>query len=47
MIENYYGLIELVFTSTLVIGFCLWQLWAVEKAKKKTRDEQARRDEDA
>jgi hypothetical protein len=47
MFENYYGLIELVFTSALVIGFCFWQLRATEKAKKKLAEEQARRDTDA
>jgi hypothetical protein len=47
VLENYYGLIELVLTLMLVIGLCLWQLRDVEKAKKKLAEEQARRDKEA
>jgi len=45
--ENYYGLIELILTLMLVVGFCIWQLRAIEKARKKLAEEQARRDREA
>ncbi len=36
-----YGLIEMVFSFGVVILFGVWQLWSLEKSKKKTREKAA------
>lgn len=46
MFEKYFGLIELAVSFTFLVGFCLWQLWAVERAMKKAREEQAKHDDE-
>lgn len=35
---KYYGLVELIFTSTVVLGFLFWQLWTVRDAGKDDSD---------
>ncbi len=42
MLENYFGIIEMVFSFGLVIGFCLWQLWSVERTRERLRDEETK-----
>lgn len=44
MPENYYGLVELVFTLGLLIVFGVWQLRSIEKTRKRLREEQQRKD---
>lgn len=42
---TYYGWIEIVFTSTVILGFAVWQLWSVNreiKADKEKADASAR-----
>lgn len=46
MLEDYFGVVELVFSFSLIVGFCLWQIWATEKAKKKFEQERAKREGD-
>lgn len=45
MFGDYFGVVELVFSFGAVIGLCLWQLWSLEKARKRLRDEQSKSDE--
>jgi hypothetical protein len=45
MPENAYGLVELVFTFGLIIAVGVWQLWSIEKTRKRMRDDAARRKE--
>ncbi|WP_154451730.1 hypothetical protein [Methylocystis rosea] len=45
MFGDYFGMIEMVFSFGVVIGLCLWQLWSLEKARKRLRDEQSKSDE--
>lgn len=39
------GLAEMAFTFGLVVAFGLWQLRAIEKTRKRLRDEEARKRE--
>jgi hypothetical protein len=41
MPENYYGIVEMAFSFGLLIAFCVWQLWSVEKTRKRLREEDA------
>jgi hypothetical protein len=43
--EDRFGLVELVFVFGAVIGVCLWQLSAVDKARKRLASETERRDD--
>jgi hypothetical protein len=43
MPENYYGVVEMAFSFGLLIVFCVWQLWSVEKTRKRLREEQLRK----
>ncbi|MBG0793094.1 hypothetical protein IYY11_06790 [Methylocystis sp. H62] len=45
MLDDYFGLVEMVFSFGLIIGLCVWQLWALEKARKRLSDEQSKSDE--
>ncbi len=45
MPDNYYGIVEMVFSFGVLIVFCVWQLWSVEKTRKRLREE-ARKKED-
>ena len=45
MPETAYGLVEMAFSFGLVIAFCVWQLWSIEKARKRLRREQSRKNE--
>lgn len=45
MFDDYFGVVELVFSFGVVIGLCLWQLWSLEKARKRLRDEESKPDE--
>jgi hypothetical protein len=42
MFENYFGIIELVFSFGLVIVLCVWQLREIEKTRKRLSDEERR-----
>lgn len=42
MLENYYGLVEMVFSFGVVIIFGIWQLRSIEKTRKRLREEQLR-----
>ncbi len=44
MSEKYYGIVEMLFSFGLLIAFCVWQLWSVERTRKRLREEQARKD---
>lgn len=36
---KYYGLVEMVLTGAVVLGFAFWQLWSLrEKPKDKNKD---------
>jgi hypothetical protein len=45
MLDDYFGAVELAFSFGVVIGLCLWQLWSLEKARKRLRDEESKSDE--
>jgi hypothetical protein len=45
MPENYYGIVEMLFSFGLLIAFCVWQLWSVEKTRKRLRGGQEHKDE--
>ena len=34
----YYGLVEIVFTATIVLGLGFWQLWSLRREPKRPRD---------
>ena len=42
MSENAIGLVEMAFTFGLVIVFGVWQLWSIEKTRKRLRQKQER-----
>lgn len=42
MLEKHFGLIEMIFSFGVFIGLCLWQLWSLEKERKRLRDEPPR-----
>jgi hypothetical protein len=45
MPETAFGLVEMTFSFGLVIAFGVWQLWSIEKTRKRLRDEQSRKKE--
>lgn len=45
MFGDYFGVVELVFSFGVVIGLCIWQLWSLEKARKRLRDEESTSDD--
>jgi cytochrome oxidase assembly protein ShyY1 len=45
MDPKYYGLVEIVFTSTVIFGLGFWQLWSLRR--EKTRDRERKRAADA
>ncbi len=45
MPEKYYGIVEMLFSFGLLIAFCLWQLWSVEKTRKRLQKDEAHEDE--
>lgn len=47
MLENAYGLVEMAFVFGLVIIIGVWQLWSIEKTRKRLREEEARKKDDA
>jgi hypothetical protein len=51
MPENYYGIVEMTLVFSLVLGFCVWQLYSIEKTREKLRraqpPEQSRPRDDA
>ena len=47
MLENAYGLVEMAFVFGLVIIISVWQLWSIEKTRKRLREEEARKKDDA
>ena len=44
MDHDYYGIIEMVLSFSVVLAICFWQLRAVAKAKKKARLERERQE---
>lgn len=36
MSDHMFGVIEMTLSFGLAIGFCLWQLWDVRQARKKS-----------
>jgi hypothetical protein len=48
MFDNYFGLVELAFSSMVVVGFCLWELRAIGRARRKIASEsRSDRDDEA
>jgi hypothetical protein len=43
MPENAYGIVEMAFVFGLVFVFGVWQLWSIEKTRKRLSDEEARK----
>jgi hypothetical protein len=43
MFENYFGIVELVFSFGVIIAVCVWQLREIEKTRKRLSDEERRR----
>lgn len=43
MPENAYGIVEMAFVFGLVVVFGLWQLWSIEKNRRRLRDEEAQK----
>jgi hypothetical protein len=41
-----YGLVEMVLSFGLVLGFCFWQLRSLAKAKQRLRDKTAEKSRD-
>lgn len=37
MPENYYGVVEMAFVFGLIVIFCLWQLYSIEKTRERLR----------
>ncbi len=37
MLENYYGVVEMGFVFGLIVVFCLWQLYSIEKTRERLR----------
>jgi cytochrome oxidase assembly protein ShyY1 len=37
MDPKYYGLVEIVFTSTIIFGLGFWQLWSLRREKARDR----------
>lgn len=37
MDQRYYGIVEILFTATIVFGLGLWQLWSLKRDKSSTR----------
>jgi len=35
MDPKYYGLVEMGFSGAVVLGFCFWQLWSVNREIRK------------
>lgn len=42
MDPKYYGLVEIAFTGSVVLGFAGWQLWSIRRELRK--GEEAKRD---
>jgi hypothetical protein len=42
MPETYFGVVEMAFSFGLIIAFCVWQLYSVEKTRKRLRQEHSR-----
>lgn len=42
--ENYFGVVEMIFSFGLVLALCIWQLWALERAKRKIEREKSARE---
>jgi cytochrome oxidase assembly protein ShyY1 len=40
MDPKYYGLVEIVFSSTIVFGLGFWQLWSLRREKTRDRARQ-------
>jgi cytochrome oxidase assembly protein ShyY1 len=43
MNPDYYGVVEMVFSFGVILALAVWQLFSLEKAKKKTRAKAAER----
>jgi hypothetical protein len=43
MPENAFGLVELAFTFGLTAVFGVWQLWSIEKTRKRLRQQEQER----
>jgi hypothetical protein len=39
--DNAYGIVEMAFTFGLVVAFGVWQLWSIERTRKRMREEEA------
>lgn len=39
MNPDLYGLVEMILSFGIVLGFCFWQLHSVNKARRKTQEE--------
>lgn len=33
--DRYFGVVEMLFSFGIVLGFLFWQLWSVNKAKQR------------
>jgi cytochrome oxidase assembly protein ShyY1 len=45
MSDEYFGVVEMVFSFGLIIILGVWQLRSLEKARKRLRDEQSKADD--
>ncbi|HEY8215089.1 MAG TPA: hypothetical protein VIG36_13280 [Methylocystis sp.] len=45
MSDEYFGVVEMVFSFGLIIILGVWQLLSLEKARKRLRDEQSHNDD--
>lgn len=41
MPETLYGLVEMLLVFGLVVAFCVYQLWSVERTRARLRKEQS------
>lgn len=46
MPENAYGIVEMAFVFGLVVIVGVWQLWSIEKTRKRLREEETRKRDD-
>ncbi len=42
MFDNYFGIVELVFSFGVIIAVCVWQLREIKKTRKRLSDEERR-----
>lgn len=38
MDPKYYGIVEMAFTASVVLGLGIWQLWSVRREQRRDRE---------